>query len=317
MTEKALKWTRFGWQDISADVPEHWALGTVQGDWHSGYFRIDDENAARLEVRWEQAEQDYSPNRVVKRYLRQIEKGLKKDSRTVRISSPCPAIDRLGVFDGRKGVSFSWDGDSPVWGAIWRCESCNRILVLQLRLKEAEGQEVAPRILRSLEDHPGAGTSLWAIYGLRCRVPTSYRLIDYSLTAGFLQLCFASRESPRRQLDISRWGPAGILLKETELGQWWAGYLLSRKQGCVSAERDGEIRSHACMTASGKVKGGFSPRGKGGFLKLRPWSPIRWRGKAWHCPQSNRIYAVRSTDHPGALELVDRVAEEGICHEVS
>ena len=316
MSEKSLKWTCFGWQGITGDVPQDWALGAVDGDWQSGYFRIDDEKVARLEARWTQTKGGFSADRVVKKYLRVVKRDMKKSSRTARISCPCPAIDRLGVFEGRKGVSFSWDGDSHVRGAIWRCESCNRIVFLQLGLKSNNGQEVASKILRSLKDHPSAGTSLWSVYGLRCHIPSGYQLTSCSLTVGFLQLCFASREFPKRQLEISRWGPARFLLKGRELAEWWTGYLLSRDEGPTSSAKDGEMHSHVCMTASGELKGGFSPQAKGRVLKLRRLFSIKWCGKAWHCPQSDRVYAVRSTDHPRAFDLVNELAEGGVCHEV-
>ena len=253
---------------------------------------------------------------MLEKYLRPIKRDIRKSKGTATISCPCPDIDKLGIFENRKGVSFSWEGNSHVGGALWRCQSCNRVVFFQLGLKGDNSQEVASKVLRSLKDHPSGGTSLWSVYGLRCHIPTGYQLTDCSLKVGLLQLCFALREFPKRQLEISRWGPASFLLKGRELAEWWTGYLLSRNEGPTSAARDGQIHSHVCIIASGQLNGGFSPQAKRRVLKLRRSFSTKWWGKAWHCLKSDRLYAVRSTDHPGALELVSELAEGGFCHEI-
>ena len=60
-------WTVFGWQGITARLPEDWHLAALGGDRKAGYLRLDDSERPRLEIKWSDASVDI--DKALDKYL--------------------------------------------------------------------------------------------------------------------------------------------------------------------------------------------------------------------------------------------------------
>jgi hypothetical protein len=134
-----------GWSGITAEIPEDWNLGAVSGDSKGGYLRFDDDTMSRLEIKWSTGTGFVDLNQVVDKYLRDLQKGRKKDEPEVVVEEDVKLISK---HRRRKGglKSFHWRAEGEGWGAAWICKECGRTIIAQVSSPPGTDSEAAQEL---------------------------------------------------------------------------------------------------------------------------------------------------------------------------
>jgi hypothetical protein len=168
----------------------------------------------------------------------------------------------------------------------------------------------ADRVLSSIMDHTDVGWTAWALYDLQTAVPTEFKLEKQTLMSAYVQLSFKSKYS---ELNVERWGLASTLLKRMDIVEWFKkDSVPDYKEFRVKIERV-EDSDHEMIKVTGRRKGVKQLlRAAVRSLTLRPL-PMEVTAYAWHCPESNRLFAVRLI-HNGSARILDEVRTRTKCH---
>lgn len=336
---EAARQTVIGWQGVRCTLPPDWNLTGFSMERESGYIRIDApaDSALTVQIRWTDAGAPdvKTPYYVLSRKLRQtlrrpepkqdkidlktnldkflkeIAKQTKKSKETLEARSKPERIE--GEDGKRRSINFSWTGAGKGQGKIWHCETCNRVLVAQVAGmgKDANAvSSVAARLFQSLEDHAEDGYDLWALYDLQAGIPEGFRLQSQKLLSGYLHLSF---QRGAERIVIDRWGLANITLKKFTTEEWFANHALVS----LKAMKKSEIRlknGHEALRFNGKLsivsrlkairQARFSVRN----------APARFDAGVWHCPESNKIYAIQIWRQTRAETLWEEVLSRCACH---
>lgn len=315
MTRLSPRWSAVGWHGLSFQTPEGWNIGTVSGDATTGYLRLDDVEMPRVEARWEPAKGNEPVGQVVDRYLASLTKRGRKKSTRMKVRRNLDLLNMADDGSGRAVECFHWrsEGEEPLqaYGLLWRCPTCSRSVFIQVMARAGETiLPVATRLLNSLQDHPAGETATWAMYGLSVQVPVTYTLKEHQFLTGRILLRFAGGGS---EIEVERLSLADILLRGRTFDTWFA------------ETTDGEIAQQAALPAEGFRHPGLIASGSmadpaTARRRLR-WLPLRRRAKrraldrcAWHCPDSNKLYAVRLVGSATDAGQVLRVARSVGCH---
>jgi hypothetical protein len=295
-----------GWHGMRLRVPAGWEIGAIGGDWNAGYLRIDDPETTRVEIKWAQSQGDTS--KALERYLRQLRK---KTRGRVEIDRSAKVVPKRAK-PGKSLSGFAWEAGQRARGTIWRCRECGRTVIAQVIGRPGDDLETLAReVLTTLQDHPTGGVATWAAYGLVCQVPEAFRLESQRLMAAYIELNFAERG---RRIRVVRWGMASVQLAKTSLREWTESQYHGRRD-VYARTRPAEIRGHEGVMLAGHLRRRL--HGSRRFLeRLVRWRrPIEFASQVWHCPESERIFAVDSIDREGeAAGVADAVAASIPCH---
>jgi len=304
-------WVPFGWQGISARVPEDWNLAAIGGDFQAGYVRMDDADKPRLEIKWSAS--DVDTGKALDRYLAGLVKKAHKGT-TITTRKGLRIASRRRKPDKRI-TGFEWESagpDGPVFaqGCIWRCRTCSRTVISQVMAPtSSEVETLARPLLDSLQDHDVRGRHTWAVYGLAFSIPKQFALQRQSLMAGYLELSFSSG---KQTLRVERWGMASMLLSEDSLAQWLEQR--DRKRRDVSAQvGQGTARGHEGLALAGYARRPMEAVRRSARKVVGLQSRQDFFGQVWYCPPSNRIYSVEGAGFPDAAQVTE-VAGSVVCH---
>lgn len=315
MKKSASRWTAVGWQQMYLDTPEEWSIGAVSGNASAGYLRLDDAEMPRVELRWEPAKREEPVDKVVERYLTKLtEKSRKKKTAPVKVRRNLNLIKDEELLRVRKIEGFHWEmeGDDPVqaYGALWRCETCSRIVFAQIMGRDHESIfATSTRVLNSLRDHAEGDTAIWALYGLRFEMPASCTLKDYQLLTGRIALRFAADAG---EIEVERLSLAEIHLKGRSFESWF-------EQTCEGdiSEREplpDEGFRHPGVWASGLAVDPATVHKRLGWLPWRRPRKRRFDRCGWHCPPGNKLISLRRLGEPHRPEALMDIARTLICH---
>ena len=297
------------------ELPAHWELGGLSGDYNNGYIRMDDENMPRMELKWSKSkEKKPDLQKVLDSYFKNMKKRLGARAAGLKIKRNVNLVKNEEFFKNRDVVFYNWKTDVRANGAIWHCKECKRIVVIQIMgyLKESI-LNLTFRILESTHDHPSGHTNLWTVYQLGAEVPRRYHLEKQKLMSGYLMLSFLDGS---RVLNIERYGLADVTLRDTDLQSWFRGYYAKalRKYGFSFKELSNDYDHRIEMLGQEKR-----------FIDHIPLSPVfaidsilrrkQIAASFWHCNESNRIFVVMAMSKRGAGELASQVASSIQCHE--
>jgi len=296
------RWARLGWHGIACDVPEDWCPGSLEGDYASGYLRVEDETSVRLELRWESAGRSVLPaSALVDNFLKQTRKKLPR-------GAPEPAVDRGRAVKELAGLdheAFTWRGGFNAHSVLLVEPDSRRVVHVRVFFGEADDAKgQARRIFGSLAVAPRGGMLEWAVFGLRFQMPERWRLEQSALQTGRLQFRFRSGSD---ELEVARQSLAEVTLRNATLDAWFQGLFAKSLRGFRTASRAAEYRGHPAMRCGGVLS-----------LRARPLAVFRRRriatGLAWHCPEADKVFAIRCDTETADDPLADRVADSIVCH---
>lgn len=295
------------------EIPDNWEMGGLSGDYKSGYLRLDDGEIPRLELKWSKA-RGKKPDlqKVLDEYFKLVRKDFKKKSPSLNIKRNINLVKDESFFENRTVSFFSWKSNVRANGAIWHCHECKRIVVVQVIGHPKENmRDTTLRILNSISDHPAGYTNLWSAYQLNVEIPRRYRLDKQKLMSGYLLLSFVDGS---RTIAVERYGPADVLLKESDLESWFrSAYAKAiRGYGFTIEEKNTEYDERILLDGS-----------KTRLIDKMPISPVllvdkvmrrtSFAAQLWRCHKSNRIFAVRVVLKGDSAKIAKEVADSIQC----
>jgi len=303
-----------GWQGITVRIPQDWNIGAISGDATAGYVRWDDDDMPRLEVKWASEKGFVDLNAVIDKYLRDIQKGRKKQAPEIEITRDVKLTGR-GKRKKSGAKCFHWKAELEGYGAAWVCKDCGRTVIAQLMMPPgqtgAQAEAFAGAVLMGIDDHPNGGWTLWSAYGLDVRVPEEFSLSGQKLMAGLIELEFAKETE---QIKVARWGMASVALKRKSLKDWVGSQLGKelRKHGATGDE--GTVKGHEGLLLEGSNVGGVQLLQRFIAHCREQLYADRLIARAWHCEPMNDIYYVQTFVDRKNVELVDEIVARIQCH---
>ena len=315
-----------GWQGVTLSIPENWNLTQFKGNSPKGQLRVDDEDAPRLEIRWETPTSTIDIEKSVDKLMTSLERAARKRREPFeRAEKP------LVVAKSRKRkdrlTNFGWIGEpssfaAQSWGVSWQCPDCKRVVVAHIlgrgEEKPERVRELAGRVLESLECHSEGGWQTWSVFDLRVEVPEAFRLERAKLVTGRLELDWVrgqtgghfgwSRRNERVQL--TRFSLASTLMHNEDLSQWTQR---------VVKESDKKVRWGKLEATEVLGCDGLSTRGAWKDVRkvlihqvldaLRKKAPSPPQLRVWHDAKTNKIFVLKSDVQPENAHIVDDILE--------
>ncbi len=213
----------------------------------------------------------------------------------------------------RSAINFSWTGAGRGQGKIWKCDTCSRVVVAQVigmpKDHNAMGT-VASQLFATFQDHTTDGFDLWALYDLRASIPVEFTLQSHKLMSGHLQLVF-TRGAERIVLD--RWGLANVTLKKFTEEEWLHNNALCNLKGMKKRQLATPMEHEGVMFEGSIPAGGrlFAFREAKGSLRR---FPTRYSGGVWHCPETNKLFAIQILYSRKTEGLWEQVLQRCLCH---
>jgi len=286
------------------ELPSNWEFSALSGDYDNGYIRMDDENIPRMELKWTKSkEKKPDLQKILDDYFKSMKKRLGASASELKIKRNIELIKNESFLKNRNATFYNWKSNVRANGAVWYCEECKRIVVIQIMgyLKENILADTI-RILESVQDHPNGHRIFWSAYQLAMDVPRRYQLEKRKLMSGYISFSFVDGS---RSLNVERYGLADVILKGSSLENWFRAYYSK------TLRRYGFSIENA---ATGFTMTGQEKR----FIDKIPFSPLFLIDKIlrrkqiasnfWHCRESNRIFVVTSISKKGADELALEVS---------
>jgi len=299
----------FAWHGIQMEVPVEWDLGQLEGRFDKGFARLDDPNAARLELRWMMAPKRFRIDATLDRYFGAMTKTVQKGGGKLTLKT------RGGIGPDRPGLmtrGFRWRVTNTAQPHANReaigCIACNpetgQVAVVQALVRAGRGgdEAVARRTLASLSiGEVTDGMRTWAVYDFACGVLPEFGLWEHHLQSGAFHMGFESR---RGRIDIRRWALAELLLDKHggDLEAWWRAGLKRAQRRFRDEKTAVELSGHEATRLE---------RSRRSLLGRRRDHAVF----LWHCPASNQLFHVQV--RPRRQKHWDALADDGwrvACH---
>ena len=317
-----MKWIKFGWAGIVAELPEEWEISGLSGDQNEGYLRLEDEFMPRLELKWSVAKskrRNPDLHTVLDDYFKIIRKTYKKTKQDLQIKRNVNLIKNDAFFDSYDLVFFTWKGEIQANGLIFFCPATRRITLIQVMGKPKQNvRAITEEIFTSVQIEPDDQKLLWTAYNLHVEVPKDYRLDKHQLLSGYLLFSFVNPGSftdRKRRLSIERYGLADVLLKDQTLEDWFRTKYKKAIRGfgfqIESMDQDGV--EHLILSGEETRVTDNIP-----IHSVQLANQIRKRkcfvAHIRHCYESNRIYVIQVVSKTDAVETAKLVADSIAMH---
>jgi hypothetical protein len=297
------RWARFGWQGIALDVPEGWDLRRFDGTRKSGYARLADDEAIRLELRWEKPRNggDFRQmaDKVARHFGQQRGFTIERNTRLVE-----PGRRDVETFICRPAAA---DGDGPLfYNMSTYCRECGRLILVRIAYRRNESiRPTARRVFGSLEDHSYDGAEAWATYGLSFAAPEAVELDQALIYPGSLDFRF---EGGPDRIDVGRLALGSMILEKAPLADWFRAFARKRFRKVRFEAEEAEVMGHPGLDVRGRL------RGIGALAARLLWRQ-QFHARVWHCPESDKLYYYAVLARPGRLDRLERFWDRLICHD--
>jgi hypothetical protein len=292
--EAGAGWKRLGWNGVCLNVPAHWEVS------HLGAFhlQLDDGRGPTLELKWGRSPQ-VPRDRHVKRLSRRFRRARGVDFRERAVPREWrAALNRFAT------EAFTWsEAGMRGEGVSLCCPICGTATLLQFAHRlQPPSRQLAEEVLRSFRDHSDSGLVTWRLFGLHAEIPEELRLEGHRFSPGHYELRFVK---DRETLQLSRWGPADVILRGRDLRDWFVATREEGRAGSRITPRQVEYRGEAALEGEGRP-------GSGALSRLRAFLS-RGQGyrrmRIWHRGRDNQIMGVEMAGR----RWPDEVLFEEIC----
>ncbi len=301
MTSSPITWSHFGWQGVQFDVPADWNLAVVNGEYESGYLRLDDDDMVRLELKWEGRRNRLSLDKVIENYLKQLEQKAKK----AKLPFDIKRDQRFVALEGHDFECMTIKSDVASFTLASRCHKCGRVILARVLHKKGQAAKpIAKRIFSTLQDHPENEALVWQFYDFRFATPEGFALERSSLKTGCIEMFVYNK---RDEVEVCRAALAQVLLKERKLKDWFREFYHKRMKNFVFDVEDAEYRGHKALDCIGRTsvrKSLFSGLQRRRYMRVR----------VWRCSETDKIYIFRLTSTQEDDERFERFCGEVVCH---
>ena len=297
----SVEWTHFGWQGIQFDLPSDWNLAVVNGDYNSGYLRLDDDNMVRIELKWEGRRNRLPIGKVVTNYLASMEKRAKKQ----KLPFECKRDLKFAVLPDHDYECMSWVSDFSALSVASRCNDCGRVVLARVLYRKGDGGKAAARrVFSSLRDHPEGDAVVWQFFDFRCATPKGLELERSSLKTGSIEMYFCDRKD---EMEVCRVALAQIALKRLSLRDWFHEHYRKRLKGMLFEVEKAPYRGHPGLLCLGRTsirKSMFAGLQRRRYLHCR----------VWHCPEADKLYTLRLVSSSEEDERFEALCDQVPCH---
>lgn len=307
------EWAEFGWHGIRLTVPADWNPGKIEGDEKSGSVRLDDSEIVRLEIEWKDARGDDRVGMIVDRYVEGLAKDAQKQKRTLQVErgADCPGLD---LSDVDAGEFFIWHSGFRVHTLACYSPVSDRFIFIRVMARPDESlKQPLPQLLNSLQDTARDAPKRWGLYDLVFTPPAGYGLEEYDLKSGHLRFRFQQGASI---FQIDRLSLAEMLLRDRTLSEWYTDFFRKDLRHTALDTQEAQVMGH---NQGIQIYGKPRSRWRALLQPLPFWSArprLYLEGRAWACPESNKIYVVQSywkrRDQAPDIEACTRRV---ICHQ--
>lgn len=300
--------TLIGWHGVSACVPADWTLAAVGGDRRNGYLRVDYEQTPRLQVKWARRHIDLERKRA--EYVKRLTVGKGRKPSGLEVSTDVRVVSKRSK-PKKELLTFVWRGAHCGMGVLWNCEVCGRAVIAQASWSmDEEGRETAQAVLESLDDHGIGGWDTWGVDELVFLAPTEYELDGWRRMTRYLEVRLVRGEE---KLKVARWGLVPLVLRDRSVLTWYQQENRRRRDVAWRAEQ-AEIKGHDAVVVTGDKRRVAGELRTGVARALRRSPVVKFEARAWHCPESNRVYLVEAL-YGGAGEALQGAEDSILCHE--
>lgn len=281
----------FAWAGIALTIPAAWETSCL-GD---GYALLEYQFRPVLEMKTATIRGRFSFRRHLKALARSSQN---RSTPPLTLTSPPP---EWPAFSTRMDVqSFAWQGEQVGGrGLLIYCRDCHKATLIQFYDHGDHRLSAIPDVLASFKDHVSGSSPTVAVYDIQATLPEKFALTRFQFDAGRFELVFKrSRES----VTLWRWSPADVILER-------CGQTLS------SVVQDNGLLPPTAIVKDGRpIDGGMEWQWQAKDCRSRLRRFFRQRAlqpghalRIWHCPDTNRILAVRA-------ETIDTFSTfNGIC----
>lgn len=298
-----------GWRGVSLRVPADWTLTKVSKEGESGYLRADSLEGLFVHVKWSEKKGIVSIPDSFATYTRDLKKNARKQRQQIEFKMKPRAL--VGIRRAADApLTYSWTSDQKALGLIYHCGFCRRLVIAEVVGAPDADFSVAAPILASIEEHGEGGWNTWGVHGLHAQVPEAFQIERQTMVTGHIMLRFRSRS---RVLILQQWGLANVALKGTDVAEWYE-YQERSRLGRYAYQRERRpFRGHEAFWLSGRDK--LAPGIAKAIQHLSAFTrpSLGFHACAWHCEETNRIYAV-SAEHPRGDDLFNQVLQRLSCH---
>jgi hypothetical protein len=300
-----------GWQGVTATIPLEWNLARFAGTWDNGHLRVDDEDGPRFELRWEKSQRAVDVERSIENFLKNLSKEHKKRKEEFQVVEEPKIVSKSRPQNIKRQnlLHFGWVGErdnltGQGYGAIWKCDTCGRVIVAHFLARGNERPEKAQRlageVLASMSCHGNGGWQTWSVFDLRLDVPEEFALTRSKLLAGRIELEWTrgnakSVLSRLELLTLTRFSLADVVLHSESLQDWTSRVAaFEDKKYIWRGWKNETIKDHDGVISQGNVRD-LRLRLKRALWNfvMRRTRPLRTQ-RVWHCEQSNKIFVLSS-----------------------
>jgi hypothetical protein len=184
-------------------------------------------------------------------------------------------------------------------------------------------QRLAGEVLASMSCHGKGGWQTWSVFDLSVDIPEEFDLSRAKLLTGRLELewmlprtggLFRSFQRDER-LQLGRWSLADTVLRHESLHDWARRTLtIGDKLLLWRGWQETELHGHHAVQAKGTLR---DLRRRLQFAlqeRVRPTSTHESTMGVWHCPESNKIFAVGSDLSPQNRHVAQDMLDSLECH---
>ncbi|MBL7222268.1 MAG: hypothetical protein ISS72_00305 [Candidatus Brocadiae bacterium] len=299
---KEPQWSRLAWQGIAFDVPADWCPGQLQGDWDTGYLRVEDELNVRLELRWETlGRRTATASALVDNFLRQTQKKLRRGEAQPQVVRD-RSVPQLSAHDHEV---FTWRGSYHAHSLMLVCGDTRRVVHLRVFFEPGnELKSLTRHVFASATSGARDGLAEWNVFDFVFRLAPDWRLQTSGLKTGCLQLAF---RDGRDDLEVTRFSLAEIVLRRAPMDEWFRGQFAKALKGFRTTLAEEAYREHASLRCTGMLRARSRPFG---LLRRRRYVTAR----LWHCPECDKLFAVRLVGDVPDDSRVDAIADTVVCH---
>lgn len=298
-----------GWLGLTLTAPEGWSPVAVSAEGEQGYVKVVSPDTRYLEVKWERPKDTVSVPKALEGYLNRLRRTAKKSRQEIRIKERPRGLSNVRP-QAQAPMSYSWEADRKALGCIWHCGECNRMVIAEVVGELEDDLSLTAEILKGIRDHGEGGWNTWALYGLTVPVPEAYRVEKQVLMTGHQRFQFRSGGAA---LQAERWGLAEIALRGASLREWYEGRESASLARYAYRIEEVDLHGHPALRFQGRDR---FPAAAMKLLKApvsMVWPRFFMQGYVWHCPASNRIYAVMG-EQTRKSALVEEVVQRMGCH---
>lgn len=319
MSQMTRKWKKFGWRNISLEIPADWTLASLDGDDEAGYLRLDDLEMPRMEIKWitvKKKKKAPSLQNIIDNFLDDLAKNVKKKKFDIHIEYEVDPLQYINSIPGKEMRGFLWKSSTRAFGVATYCEECRRVVVSQVVAKLDEDiSRLVQRIYASFQDHAVDDVSRWSVYEMDFAVPKEYVLTTQQLMPAYLEFVFTTEKDPY-ELRVERWGMSDIhLMNDRPLGEWYKtkyGKLLRLYKLGYGRE---EVKGHEVILVEG-VRRRFLHELRYALENvIRSKKPSHLHASFWHCPETKKIFIVTLRNRSADAAPVEFVTSQIRCHE--